>query len=167
LQIVDEAQRTNDVVSQIRSMALRRPAQETDLALSLPPVRADRVLMQQVIVNLVMNAAQAMASANSSTRELIVRSEVLADNEIRLEVLDSGPGIAPGLEGKLFDSFFTTKATGMGMGLPICRSIVEAAGGLIQLANRDDGKGGAKVAFTLPALPPPSALGRGFPHASP
>lgn len=195
LQIVDEAQRTNDVISRIRSMALRRPAQETDLALneviqdslqftdhelrknsvrlttdlaiSLPPVRADRVLMQQVIVNLVMNAAQAMACANSSTRELIVRSEVLADNEVRLEVLDSGPGIAPGLEGKLFDSFFTTKATGMGMGLPICRSIVEAAGGLIHLTNRDDGKGGARVAFTLPALPHSSALGRGFPNASP
>jgi C4-dicarboxylate-specific signal transduction histidine kinase len=194
VQIVDEAQRTDDVITRIRSMALRRPAQErdlalneviqdslkftdhelrknsvrltTDLATSLPPVRADRVLMQQVIVNLVMNAAQAMACANSSTRELTVRSALLDAREVRLEVLDSGPGIAPGLEGKLFDSFFTTKATGMGMGLPICRSIIEAAGGVIQLANRDDGKGGARVAFTLPALPQSNALGRGFPHAS-
>lgn len=181
LQIVDEAQRTDDVIKRIRSMALRRPAQEsdlainevvqdslqftshelrrhsvrltTDLAASLPLVRADRVLMQQVIVNLVMNAAQAMASAGSSIRELVIKSESLNAGEVRLEVWDSGPGIAQGLEGKLFESFFTTKATGMGMGLPICRSIVEAAGGLIQLANREDGRRGAKVMFTLPTLP--------------
>jgi signal transduction histidine kinase len=180
MQIVDEAQRTDDVITRIRGMALRRPAEEsdvvindviqdslqftdhelrkhtvrltTDLAVALPPVRADRVLLQQVIVNLLMNAAQAMASADSPLRELTVRSEHLASGEIRLQVLDSGPGIAPGLEGKLFESFFTTKATGMGMGLPICRSIVEAAGGVIQLANREDGQSGARVALTLPAL---------------
>jgi C4-dicarboxylate-specific signal transduction histidine kinase len=110
------------------------------------------VLLQQVIVNLLMNAAQAMASADSAVRELIIRSEILSTGEIRLQVLDSGPGIAPGLERKLFESFFTTKATGMGMGLPICRSIVEAAGGAIELANRDDGASGARVMLTLPAL---------------
>lgn len=186
LQIVDEAQRTDDVITRIRSMALRRPAQESDLAInevvqdslqftshelrkhsvrltidlasSLPLIRADRVLMQQVIVNLVMNAAQAMASAGSSRRELVIRSESVSTSEVRLEVLDSGPGIARELEGKLFESFFTTKSTGMGMGLPICRSIVEAAGGLIQLANREDGKRGAKVTFTLPTLPTSLAL---------
>lgn len=180
LQIVDEAQRTDDVISRIRTMALRRPAQETDLAINeviqdslqftdhelrthavrlttdleaaLPLVRADRILMQQVIVNLVMNAAQAMESADSPTRELVVRSSILNTNEIQLEVLDNGPGIAPNVVGKLFESFFTTKSTGMGMGLPICRSIVEAAGGLIQLTNRDDGRRGAKVTFTLPTL---------------
>jgi PAS domain S-box-containing protein len=179
-QIVDEAQRTDDVITRIRGMALRRPAEEsdvaindvvqdslqftdhelrkhavrltTDLAVALPAVRADRVLLQQVIVNLLMNAAQAMASADSAVRELIIRSEILSTGEIRLQVLDSGPGIAPGLAGKLFESFFTTKATGMGMGLPICRSIVEAAGGAIELANRDDGASGARVMLTLPAL---------------
>jgi C4-dicarboxylate-specific signal transduction histidine kinase len=179
-QIVDEAQRTDDVITRIRGMALRRPAEEsdvaindvvqdslqftdhelrkhavrltTDLAVALPAVRADRVLLQQVIVNLLMNAAQAMASADSAVRELIIRSEILSTGEIRLQVLDSGPGIAPGLERKLFESFFTTKATGMGMGLPICRSIVEAAGGAIELANRDDGASGARVMLTLPAL---------------
>jgi C4-dicarboxylate-specific signal transduction histidine kinase len=180
LQIVDEAQRTDDVISRIRGMALRRPAEDsdvfindvvqdslqftdhelrkhsvrltTDLAALLAPIRADRVLLQQVIVNLVINAAQAMASTDLSKRELLVRTENLHANKIRLEVIDSGPGIAQGLEGKLFESFFTTKATGMGMGLPICRSIVEAAGGQIQLANRNDGLKGAKVTLTLPAL---------------
>jgi PAS domain S-box-containing protein len=180
LQIIDEAQRTDDVISRIRGMALRRPAQESDvsindviqdslqftdhelrkhsvrltteLAASLAPVRADRVLLQQVIVNLVMNAAQAMAMSDSAIRELTVRSVRLPAGDICLEVLDSGPGIGQGLEGKLFESFFTTKATGMGMGLPICRSIVEGAGGQIQLTNRGDGKQGAKVTLTLPAL---------------
>lgn len=183
LQIIDEAQRTDDVIGRIRAMALRRPAEESDVAINevvqdslqftdhelrkhsirlttelagaLPPVRADRVLLQQVIVNLVMNAAQAMAPTASASRELTLRSTSPDGQDVRFEVLDSGPGIAPGLEHKLFESFFTTKTTGMGMGLPICRSIIEAAGGLIQLENRDDGSSGAKVTITLPGLKRP------------
>ncbi|MDH0748888.1 ATP-binding protein [Pseudomonas sp. GD03842] len=180
LQIIGEAQRTDDVIGRIRAMALRRPAEETQVSLNevvqdslkftdhelrkhsirltldltgaLPPVRADRVLLQQVIVNLVMNAAQAMASANRSPRALTLRSDCPDGRQLRIEVLDSGPGIAPGLEDKVFQSFFTTKSTGMGMGLPICRSIIEAAGGQIRMANREDGQSGARVTVTLPGL---------------
>lgn len=179
--IIDDARRTGDVIARIRSMALRRPVEESDLAINeviedslkfthhelnkhavqltldlgptLPTVRADRVLIQQVIVNLVMNAAQAMASVNTKTRELIVRSTLFHNARIGVEVLDSGPGVALEHEEKLFESFFTTKATGMGMGLPICRSIIEAAGGTISLTNRSDGRQGATIMVLLPALP--------------
>lgn len=181
-QIINEAQRTDDVISRIRGMALRRPPEESILAINeviqasleftihelrrksvqikldldpaLAAIRTDRILIQQVIVNLLMNAAQAMASANSVTRELIVRSSSEQTAEVMVEVLDTGPGIAQDLLDKLFDSFFTTKPTGMGMGLPICRSIIEAAGGVIKIANRHDGKQGASVIFTLPAWHP-------------
>lgn len=179
--IIDDARRTGDVIARIRSMALRRPVEESDLAINevihdslqfthhelkkhavqlkldleptLPAVRADRVLIQQVIVNLVMNAAQAMAGNDSGTRELILRSARCEGGNIRVEVLDNGPGIAAQYQEKLFESFFTTKATGMGMGLPICRSIIEAAGGRIALCNRSDGRQGARIIFSLPALP--------------
>lgn len=175
--IIDETHRTNDVISRIRTMALRRPAEERefvindvigeslqftghevkknqvaltlDLDRSLPAMRADRVLIQQVIVNLIMNAVQAMTAANSAQRTLAISSRSVAADQIHITFLDSGPGIAPDNLEKLFESFFTTKATGMGMGLPICRTIVEAAGGTISLANRQDGQGGAEVRLTF------------------
>ncbi|MNU39778.1 Sensor protein FixL [compost metagenome] len=195
-QILDEARRTSDVIARIRGMALRRPAEESELSInqvirdslkfahheldkhsvqlvldlspSLLRVRADRVLLQQVIVNLVINAAQAMAGAGVATRNLIVRSKQVHSTMVGVEVVDSGPGVAQEHLDRLFESFFTTKATGMGMGLPICRTIVEAAGGTINLTNRNDSQPGANITFLLPALSSASKDRRlvGEPYAS-
>ena len=98
-------------------------------------VLADRMQLQQVLVNLMLNAAQAMSNAHSWRRFLTIRSRSTG-GKIRLEVEDTGPGIKPAELARLFDSFYTTKADGMGIGLPICRSIVEAHGGSIDVASR-------------------------------
>jgi signal transduction histidine kinase len=106
-----------------------------DLTQQSTLVCADRTQLQQVLVNLFMNAAQAMANAHSWRRILTIRSRPGAGT-IRIEVEDTGPGIKAADQDKLFDSFFTTKAEGMGMGLPICRSIVEAHGGVLDVSSR-------------------------------
>lgn len=177
--IISDTKRTDDVISRIRAMALRRTPEDTELKINevieeslvlthhelrrhgvvlkkklapnLPSILADRVLIQQVIVNLIMNAAQAMSCGQSVIRELAIVSEDTQDGTISLTVIDTGPGIAPEHLAKLFDSFFTTKPTGMGMGLTICRSIIEAAGGSINLGNRQDGRAGAKINVTFPS----------------
>ena len=95
----------------------------------LPPVRDDRVQLQQVVLNLVMNAVQAMASVSDRPRELAIRSWPLSDDEVLIRVQDTGIGIAADHLSELFSAFFTTKPGGMCMGLSICRSIVEAHGG--------------------------------------
>ncbi len=88
-------------------------------------VLADRVQIQQVLINLMRNAMEAMAE--SERKELTVRSTPLADDMIEIRVTDTGPGIAPEIAGHLFQPFFTTKVHGMGVGLSICRTIVEGA----------------------------------------
>lgn len=105
---------------------------------------ADRTQMQQVAVNLAVNAMQAMASCEE--RRLTITTDSLPDGRISLMLEDSGSGL-PDNTSKLFDGFYTTKATGMGMGLPICRSIVEAHGGTITAANGDSG---ARFTVILP-----------------
>lgn len=119
-----------------------------DLAQDLPTLMADRTQLQQVIVNLAVNAAQAMGQAQG-TRRLAISSRRDGESLI-VCVDDNGPGISPDAMPQLFDSFFTTKDGGMGMGLPICRSIIEAHGGTISVRNRDEG--GASFAVSLPAL---------------
>jgi signal transduction histidine kinase len=98
-------------------------------------VCADRTQLQQVLVNLFMNAAQAMANAHSWRRILTIRSRP-RPGKIRIEIEDTGPGIKAADQDRLFESFFTTKADGMGMGLPICRSIVQAHGGELDVSSR-------------------------------
>jgi C4-dicarboxylate-specific signal transduction histidine kinase len=93
-------------------------------------VRGDRVQLQQVIINLIINACQAMANVHDRARALRIQTSV-QDNEAVLEVADSGTGIADNILGSLFDPFFTTKHNGLGMGLSICRSIIEFHGGRI------------------------------------
>jgi signal transduction histidine kinase len=101
----------------------------TELIEGLPRVVADKVQLQQVILNLVTNAVDAMSSVSDRTRVLHVRSELHRSDGVLITVEDSGPGIAPEDIERIFEPFFTTKSNGMGMGLSICRSIVEAHGG--------------------------------------
>jgi two-component system, LuxR family, sensor kinase FixL len=120
-----------------------------DLASPLPPVFGDRVQLQQVIMNLLINGIQAMASVNDRPRELLIRSRAYNSEQVLIEVRDSGVGVDPEHIGQLFNAFFTTKADGMGMGLSICRSIIEAHGGRIW-ASRNAGPG-MTLQFTLHA----------------
>ncbi|HYI41110.1 MAG TPA: ATP-binding protein [Allosphingosinicella sp.] len=178
-QIVGDVRRAAAIIARIRSMAeARAPEQsavslnaiveevlaflrhelqvqcvivEHDLAGRLPLVLADRTQLQQVIVNLVINAIQAMAEAGSEAAVLRVTTFPTKDGRVGLAVEDMGPGL-PADPQRLFDGFFSTKPGGMGMGLPICRTILEAHGGEIQAANRSEGPG-ARFAITLPATP--------------
>lgn len=101
----------------------------TLLSRDLPLVTADRVQLQQVILNLIVNAIDAMSGAGDGSRELAVSSGRSDPDDVFVEVRDSGPGLDPENLNRLFDSFYTTKPDGMGMGLSISRSIVEAHGG--------------------------------------
>jgi PAS domain S-box-containing protein len=122
---------------------------QTEMASDLPPAIGDRVQLQQVIVNLVLNGIEAMSAVVDRPRRLVIRSERQNSEELLVAVRDSGVGIDAKDFKRIFDAFFTTKAQGMGMGLSICRSIVEAHGGrLWAIANRDYG---ATLQFTLPA----------------
>jgi PAS domain S-box-containing protein len=101
----------------------------TDLDENLPPVAADRVQLQQVIFNLITNAIDAMDTVTDRTRSLHVMSELNGSDSVVVTIEDTGTGFAPGNIDRIFDTFFTTKSHGMGMGLAICRSIIEAHGG--------------------------------------
>jgi signal transduction histidine kinase len=123
---------------------------QTELAIDLPNVLADRIQLQQVLLNLIINAVEAMSSITGWTRVLTVRSERRESPEtIAIVVQDSGVGLDPQRAERLFDAFFTTKPEGMGMGLSICRTIVSAHGGRLSNANNTDH--GATFEFTLPA----------------
>jgi signal transduction histidine kinase len=112
-------------------------------------VLADRTLLHQVVVNLAVNAMQAMAHVSAAERRITVRTTSPDGTVLRCSVEDSGPGIAPEHLSRLFESFFTTKQGGMGMGLSVCRSIIEAHGGRIEADNASV-DGGARFSFTLP-----------------
>lgn len=124
----------NDVIREVRALIdaeLQNNRVEARLELSaeIPKVLADRVQLQQVVLNLMMNAIEAMGSMQNGARILRVNSEVRDSRDILISVRDSGPGIDPKDIDRIFDRFFTTKSNGMGMGLSICRSIVEAHNG--------------------------------------
>ncbi|HWW51108.1 MAG TPA: ATP-binding protein, partial [Verrucomicrobiae bacterium] len=122
---------------------------QTQFAESLPAVRADRVQLQQVILNLLLNAVDAMSGRSEGPRELLI-STVRADPDgVLVAVQDSGPGFTPESADRLFEAFYTTKPDGLGIGLSICRSIIDAHGGrLWAIANVPEG---AVFQFTLPA----------------
>jgi signal transduction histidine kinase len=121
-----------------------------DTARGLPPVLADKVQLQQVIVNLIVNGAQAMATVDDRPRQLVIQSRQDESGQVRLLVQDSGVGINPEHVNRLFEAFFTTKANGMGMGLSICRSIIDAYGGRIWASNNTGP--GATFQFSLPPI---------------
>jgi len=124
----------------------------SELAEGLPRVTAARVQLQQVILNLINNAIEAMSATRPEARRLRLSSGAHGPDAVRIAVEDAGPGIDPEKLDRIFDPFFTTKPTGMGMGLSICRSIVEAHGGRL-LASRPDG-GGSLFEIALPADEP-------------
>jgi len=121
---------------------------ETSLAKDLPPIEGDPVQIQQVLVNLVSNALDAMQQTPTGRRKVEISTAGKGDSEVRLSVRDHGSGIRTEVHDRLFDQFFTTKEHGLGMGLAIVRSIVEAHGGKIHAENVADG--GACFYFTLP-----------------
>ena len=120
----------------------------TELAADLPRVMGDRVQLQQVLMNLMMNSIDAMKNVNG-TRELIIQSQRNEDGQALISVSDTGVGLPPEQADKIFNAFFTTKAHGTGMGLRISRSIVESHGG--RLWADDNAQRGARFCFTLPA----------------
>jgi signal transduction histidine kinase len=121
---------------------------ETSLATDLPLIEGDPVQIQQVLVNLVSNALDAMRHTPQGQRKVEISTAANGDNEVHLSVRDHGTGIRTEVHERLFDRFFTTKEHGLGMGLAIVRSIVESHGGDIQAENVADG--GARFYFTLP-----------------
>lgn len=127
-----------------RELERHRASLTVELAEGLPPAFGDRVQIQQVLINLVVNACQAMSTVEGRPRELRIGCDVV-EGALEMSVADSGPGFDPDLASSLFNAFYTTKANGMGMGLSICRSILEAHGGRIRASTQP----GAGATFTV------------------
>lgn len=152
----------NEVVSEVFDLlspqaSARRVTLSTNLAPRPPHVSGNRIELQQVVLNLVMNAMDAIAGANCAERLVIGRTSTVDGACAEVSIEDSGPGIPPGKSEQIFEPFFTTKEGGMGMGLSITRTIVENHGGRIRAENRSDG--GAVFCLTLPLLQPVTDIG--------
>jgi C4-dicarboxylate-specific signal transduction histidine kinase len=173
---VNEGNRATDVIGRIRALIKKAPPRkdgleineailevialthgevvkngvsvQTHLADGLPLIQGDRVQLQQVIMNLIFNAVEAMSGVSEGSRALLISTGQEASDGVLVTVQDSGPGLHPESVDHLFDAFYTTKPGGLGMGLSICRSIVDAHGGRIW-ASRTAGPG-ATFQFTLP-----------------
>lgn len=178
--IMGNAHRANDVIRRIKDMAIksdpvRQPvnlnavvneaaifvrtesqshsiAVRTRLTNRLPSISGDRVQLQQVVVNLLINSIQAIASNGKTLRDIIIETGFDGNGIVRLSVCDSGGGIPPDDLDRIFDGFFSTKSDGIGMGLAICRSIIADHGGTIKAGNLADI--GAEFQITLPVLEP-------------
>jgi two-component system, LuxR family, sensor kinase FixL len=143
----------NDVIGEVIALAesevhRNRVLLKTDLAADFPPVLADRIQLQQVLLNLMLNGMEAMRAVTDRSRELIIRSQAEETDAIRVGVQDAGVGIDPQDMDRIFTAFFTTKPEGLGMGLAISRSIIEAHGG--RLWATPNAGPGATFQFTLP-----------------
>jgi len=174
--VIRDSNRASDVVGRVRSLAKKAPLQkvwlnlsetvretialtgmqaeqtgvslETQLVDDVPLIWADRIQLQQVILNLIINAIEAMSALSNGPRRLLVSSAKDESNRVLLTVRDSGTGLDPANLEKIFDAFYTTKPNGMGMGLTVCRSIIEAHGG--RLWATPNKPRGAVFQFTLP-----------------
>jgi signal transduction histidine kinase len=141
--------RIEDLLNLVRSDAATRQVRlDLDVPVDLPPVCADRVHFQQVLLNLIMNAMDALNEQHPDARCVVVSARHDGGAAVDIAVRDSGPGLPAGHLSKVFDSFYTTKPEGMGMGLAISRTIIEAHGGRIWAENNPEG--GATFRFTLP-----------------
>jgi signal transduction histidine kinase len=133
-----------------------------ELADDLPVVTADRVQLQQVILNLLRNASEAMSVVDDRPRDLLIRTEPDENDRVRLSVKDAGIGFEPQTAAKLFEAFYTTKNEGMGIGLSVSRSIIERHHGRLW-ATPNDGPG-VTFSFSIPCKP--EGLTSGDTHAS-
>jgi PAS domain S-box-containing protein len=175
--MIKDGMRASEVIKRIRELMHKSPAEKAPLNLNetiqemiglvsddllrskielkiefeaeLPPVLGDRIQLQQVILNLILNAKEAMSGVQMKTRELQITTRKSNSGEIAVAVQDSGPGLDPKDADQIFEAFYTTKPAGIGMGLAISRSIVEAHGGTLWATTNDDK--GATFQFTLPA----------------
>jgi signal transduction histidine kinase len=139
----------NEVIVTVRSAIASNRVSVRTCFMDLKPVLGDRVQLQQVVMNLILNAVEAMSSVEEGARELWIETEDSQTDGVLVAVRDSGPGIDPEHTERVFEPFYTTKTSGMGMGLSICRSIIAAHGGRLWAeANRPRG---TKFQFTLPA----------------
>jgi signal transduction histidine kinase len=171
-----DGERANQVIARIRALLKKAPPSKTlldvnefvnevvtltqseivqhsiglrvALADDLPRVPGDRIQLQQVMLNLIVNAVEAMLGVEERQRALLITSGSFDDTAVRIAVSDNGPGIDPQTAQHVFDAFSTTKPEGMGMGLPISRSIIEAHGGRLWTEENDEH--GATFQFTLP-----------------
>jgi C4-dicarboxylate-specific signal transduction histidine kinase len=149
-QPLDANEVVQEVLNLVRSDLLNHQvAAETELAPDLPTVRGDRVQLQQVLLNLVMNACDAMAGSDGAGRRLCVSTRWIAGCGVRVSVRDHGRGIPADSLGRVFEPFFTTKPQGLGLGLAVCRSILLAHDAGLSAENHPGG--GAVFHFTLPA----------------
>jgi two-component system, LuxR family, sensor kinase FixL len=174
--VISNARRASDIVQRIRGMAVKHEPERTSLDMNevveealrfvrhdiearsisltvkygsrLPEVMGDRIQLQQVVVNLLVNSVQAIAEIDASARRIELATSADRDGGVALTVRDSGPGIADENLDRIFDRFFTTKDAGMGMGLAICQSIIVGHGGSITVSNHRDG--GAQFRLWLP-----------------
>jgi two-component system, LuxR family, sensor kinase FixL len=153
---IDINEVVGDVLRLLKSNTVNANVTVTiDLAEPLPPITGDRVQLQQVVLNLVMNACDAMADTPVAERMLSLRTRLVEAETVEVCVIDQGAGIAPDLLAHIFEPFVTTRAHGLGLGLSVCRQIVQAHQGRLWAAN-NPGRG-ATVCFALPSRPESSA----------
>jgi PAS domain S-box-containing protein len=146
---IDVSEITREVLQSLRGELKDHGVEtHTELAAELPPFRGHKSQLQQVIVNLVHNAIEAMDTTTDRSRVLRLKTELRGGDAIIFAVEDSGPGIDPTQLDEIFEAFVTTKADGMGLGLAICRTIIQSHGG--ELSVLSDGKNGALFQFVLP-----------------
>jgi C4-dicarboxylate-specific signal transduction histidine kinase len=143
----------NEVIQEVVALTSREIEKngisvQTQLVQSLPAIQGDRVQLQQVLLNLLINAIEAMSGMSEGPRELLI-STAKSDSGVVVSVRDSGPGLMPESVDRLFESFYTTKPDGLGMGLSICRSIIETHGGRLWASANEPR--GAVFQFTLVA----------------
>jgi signal transduction histidine kinase len=147
---VDVNELINLTIALLNSELIRRRVTvQTDLTDQLPALSGDPVQLQQVLLNLMMNAMDAMESTPVAARRVTISTRLSKTRRIEVRVRDRGPGLIPAKGNKLFEAFYTTKDHGLGLGLTICSTIVQAHGGEISLAN--DEAGGAVAGFSVPA----------------
>ncbi len=144
----------NEVAREVLAVSLsdlqsNRVALKSELADDLPTITGDRIQLQQVILNLLRNAADAMVGVDDRPRQLLIRTEREGGDRVRVSVRDAGVGVDPRSMNKLFDAFYTTKRDGMGIGLSVSRSIIERHDGRLWAAPNDNGPG-ATFAFSVP-----------------
>jgi C4-dicarboxylate-specific signal transduction histidine kinase len=162
---VDLAEIVGEVLDLLHSDLIRRRVTvSTQLDPSLPPIMGDRVQLQQVLLNLIVNACDAMADQPPEDRRIIIAERLSARGAVQLSVNDRGPGVAEQQLDQIFEPFVTTKEAGLGLGLAICRSIVIAHGGRLWAVN--SAEGGATFILELDPIQPLSMLD-GNPHHHP